>query len=44
MSAHRATVLAGFRKIPTPYELLCRAWNKASKAERERFPTEKTAE
>jgi len=44
VSPHRAMVQAGFRKVPTPYEVMCRAWLKATKEERDRFMSEKNEE
>jgi hypothetical protein len=37
MSAHAAMVTAGFRQVPTPLDLLRRAWSKASKREKDEF-------
>jgi hypothetical protein len=39
LSAHAAMVQAGFRKVPTAYELLVRAWEKATEQERQEFAT-----
>jgi hypothetical protein len=36
-SARAAGIAAGIVKVPTPYELLCRAWKHCSAAERRRF-------
>jgi hypothetical protein len=44
LSTHRACVQAGIVKEPTGYQLLCRAWDKASKEEKDRFMTEKNQE
>lgn len=40
-SARAAAIAAGIVHPPTPYQILCRAWNKASKEEIDRFMTEK---
>lgn len=37
LSANAAMVEAGFRKVPTPLDVLRRAWRKASEGEREAF-------
>ncbi len=37
ISAHAAAVEAGFRKLPTPIDLLKRSWAKASKQDKEAF-------
>lgn len=39
-----AARMAGIVQVPTPYQLLCRAWNNASKDEKDRFMTEKNQE
>jgi hypothetical protein len=39
LSARAAMVEAGFRKLPTPLQILMRAWPKANKAEKEQFVT-----
>jgi hypothetical protein len=44
LSPHRAMIEAGFRKVPTPLELLRRAWAKATREEREKFLEEANAE
>jgi hypothetical protein len=44
VSTHRACVEAGIVKEPSSYELLCRAWKKASHAEKDRFMAEKNQE
>jgi hypothetical protein len=37
LSAHAAAVKVGAAKDPTPFDLLVRAWNRASPAERDAF-------
>jgi hypothetical protein len=37
LSPHRAVVEAGFRKVPTPLEVLKLAWVKANTQERQDF-------
>lgn len=37
LSAHGAMIQAGFRKVPTPLEILRKAWSKATPAERQTF-------
>ncbi len=37
MSCHAAMVAAGFRKVPTPLDILRRAWARASEDERAQF-------
>jgi len=37
LSANAAAIEAGFRKKPTPYDELCRAWKKASSKEKTAF-------